>query len=470
MHRASSAASGSGGRRVLRAGTRLAAAGAAVALSLAAGTAAKAAPAIPHPVPGPGHHHFPAAVSRVGSARTLPERVKRVEQAMQSSASGLQQAYDVAPLFAKHIDGTGLTIATLVAFGDKSAQRYLDQYDADNGLPAATVQTIAPEGAVPACTDKGVDTYDCDSWGGETDLDISMIHTLAPGAKILIIATPVSETEGITGFPELLAAMDYTVGHHLADVISMSLGTPEDDFAGPAQLHSLDGHFKNATDHGVTVLASSGDDGADGMHLDGTTPWGRRVVSFPADESFVTAVGGTVLSLDGNGDGRRTRPDALWPQSGGGVSHEFGVPAWQHQSAAATRAGGRSLPDITMEGVSGTSESAPLMAAVVGLADQAARHDLGLINPALYAMGPRGRRAGIVDVTSGCNSTAKVTGFCAGTGFDIASGWGTVDAATFVPALVAASRPGGGAGAGADVGAYAEAQAQAQARAQTGRG
>ena len=441
MHRASS---GLDERRAFRTGARLAAVGAAVGLSLAVGVAAKAAPggptapvSIPHPAPGPGHHHFSAAVSRVGAAATIPERVARVQQALQSSAAGLQRAYDVAPLFAGHIDGTGLTIATLVSFGDKSAQSYLDQYDAANGLPAATVQTIEPAGAVPACTDPGVNTDDCRGWRGETDLDISMIHTLAPGAKILIIATPVSETEGITGFPEMMTAMDYTVAHHLAGVISLSLGTPEDDFTSSAQLHDLDSHFKNAADNGVTVLSSAGDDGADGVRLDGTTPWGKRVASFPADEPYVTAVGGTVLSLDGTGN--RRRPDVLWPQSGGGVSHEFGVPGWQRSTAAATGAAGRALPDITMEGISGTSESSPLMAALVGLADQSAGRNLGLINPALYAMGPKGKGSGIVDVTSGCNSTATVIGYCAGTGYDIVSGWGTVDAAAFVPALVAAS-------------------------------
>jgi subtilase family serine protease len=411
-------------------------------MSLAVGVTAKATPgSTPRPVPGPGHHHFSATASRVGAAATIPDRVARVEQALQSSSSGLQQAYDVAPLFANHIDGTGLTIATLVSFGDKSAQSYLDQYDASNGLPAATVQTIEPAGAVPACTDPGVNTSDCDSWGGETDLDISMIHTLAPGARILIIATPVSETQGITGFPEMMTAMDYTVANHLANVISMSLGTPEDDFTSSTQLHDLDSHFKNATDNGVTVLASSGDDGADGTQVDGSTPWGRRVVSFPADESYVTAVGGTVLSLDGNGN--RTRPDVLWSSSGGGVSHDFGIPAWQQSTATATGATGRALPDITMEGTSGTSEASPLMAAIVGLADQSAGRNLGLINPALYAVGSHGTSSGIVDVTSGCNSTGTVTGYCAGTGYDIVSGWGTIDAAKFVPALVAASNQTG---------------------------
>ncbi|WP_194919340.1 putative Ig domain-containing protein [Catenulispora rubra] len=440
MHRA---LSGFGKRRMVRFGATLAALASAGALTLS-GAAAQAAPSGgPHPQPHPGRtgHHFSDAAIRVGAASTPTARADAAMQALSSSPSGLQKAYDVAPLFAQHIDGTGLTIATLVSFGDKNAQAYIDSYDSQNGLPATTIQTIEPAGAVPGCNDPGVDTATCNSWGGETDLDITMIHTLAPGAKIMIIATPVAEVQGLSGFPEMMTAMDYTVTNKLANVISMSLGTPEDDFTTSAELHNLDSHFKAATDAGTTVLASTGDDGADGLKADNSTYWGKRVASFPADETYVTAVGGTVLSL--NSSGTRTKPDVLWTNSGGGVSHEFGIPTWQQNTAAATGATGRSLPDITLEGTSGTSESSPLMAALVGLADQSAGHGLGLINPALYAIGPNGTASGIVDVTGGCNSTSSVVGYCAGTGFDIVSGWGTVDAAKFVPALVAASGSSG---------------------------
>jgi hypothetical protein len=62
-----------------------------------------------------------------------------------------------------------------------------------------------------------------------------------------------------------------------------------------------------------------------------------------------------------------------------------------------------------------------------------------LINPGLYLLGALGQHGqhgtGIVDVTSGNNSFAGVTGFDAGNGYDLASGWGTIDAAKFVPAL-----------------------------------
>jgi hypothetical protein len=50
----------------------------------------------------------------------------------------------------------------------------------------------------------------------------------------------------------------------------------------------------------------------------------------------------------------------------------------------------------------------------------------------------------VADVVTGDNSfsngTVSVTGFTAAKGFDVASGWGTIDASKFVPALALASR------------------------------
>ncbi|HTQ90596.1 MAG TPA: hypothetical protein VMK84_14025, partial [Streptosporangiaceae bacterium] len=66
-------------------------------------------------------------------------------------------------------------------------------------------------------------------------------------------------------------------------------------------------------------------------------------------------------------------------------------------------------------------------------------HRLGLINPGLYLLGALSRHGshgtGIVDVTSGNNTFGGVTGFDAVRGYDLASGWGTINAAKFVRAL-----------------------------------
>ena len=93
--------------------------------------------------------------------------------------------------------------------------------------------------------------------------------------------------------------------------------------------------------------------------------------------------------------------------------------------------------------IGGTSEASPIFSGIVALADQVAGHRLGLINPALYALGTAARHGvpgtGLVDITSGDNSFAGVTGYPATAGYDLASGWGTIDAAKFVPALARAA-------------------------------
>jgi hypothetical protein len=107
----------------------------------------------------------------------------------------------------------------------------------------------------------------------------------------------------------------------------------------------------------------------------------------------------------------------------------------------------RSLPDITMDAQDGTSEAAPLFAGVLALATQSNDGNVGPINNVLYDdLGPAGSTDGISDVVSGNESaetpdgTVTVPGYTAGTGFDIASGWGTIYAPTFVPSLVAATQ------------------------------
>src|SRR5262249_58292498 len=91
------------------------------------------------------------------------------------------------------------------------------------------------------------------------------------------------------------------------------------------------------------------------------------------------------------------------------------------------------------------------------------RAKVGRVNRVLYrVLGPGGARAGIADVVKGDNSvttpdgkTVIVPGFTAGRGFDVASGWGALNAARFVPALAAATAA-----------SHQDQAARAQARAQ----
>jgi subtilase family serine protease len=212
----------------------------------------------------------------------------------------------------------------------------------------------------------------------------------------------------------------------------------------------------------VTVLAGSGDEGATNFESDGATLYPYRVNSWPSSDPLVTSVGGTMLDLNNAGD--KLAPDTVWNDgfgaSGGGYSAVFPRPLYQigvagvvgHQRGTAdismtAAVNGGAWVYLSFAGhdgpgwyiVGGTSEATPIMAGVVALADQQAGHRLGLINPALCALGALQQagvpRTGIVSVTSGNNTFAGVTGFNAAPGYNLATGWGTIDAAKFVPAL-----------------------------------
>jgi subtilase family serine protease len=127
-----------------------------------------------------------------------------------------------------------------------------------------------------------------------------------------------------------------------------------------------------------------------------------------------------------------------------GLSQIYSRPSWQSGVKSITGSTMRAYPDLSMHGTSGTSEAAPLFLGVIALAVELNHgHDLGNIDSALYrVLGPAGLKDGIQDVTTGNDTQTndQVPGYQAGTGYDIASGWGTVnDVSVFVPALVKAA-------------------------------
>jgi subtilase family serine protease len=374
---------------------------------------------------------FSQAALRVGAGRTPAERARIMARVTPDLPLEVT-AYHVKPLWKKGITGKGTSIATIVSFGDPDIQDVIDNYDQTYGLPKAHVTILAPVGD-PSCPPGQEST--CAGWKGETDLDIEMFHAMAPQAHLYVVATPVAETLGLHGFPKMMKAIDYIVKRHIVDVISMSLSATEETFKSPAQIKSLDPTFRRAKAAGIPIMAASGDDGATGP-MKGGGDYDHRVVGWPASDPLVTAVGGTALHFV---NGRRTEPDTLVQFSGGGLSHVYKRPSWQDGVKNITKSKMRSMPDITMEGVRGTSQSSPLFAGVLALATQLnSGKPLGYLNPVLYAMGPAGTKKGFVDVTTGNNDWQGVKGYDCKKGWDIPSSYGTLDAATFVPALVKA--------------------------------
>ena len=196
-------------------------------------------------------------------------------------------------------------------------------------------------------------------WAQETSLDVEYSHAIAPDANILLVETPVAETLGVTGFPQIIAAENYVIDHHLGDVITQSFAAPEPTFANAAQIEHLRSAYKNAAANGVTVLAGAGDAGSSGaktLSAQGfaETYYLHRVAEWPADDPLVTGVGGLELFLDAKGN--PTQPPAVWNDtalfgspaaSGGGLSTVFSRPSYQN-SVKSTVGSSRGFPDISM--------------------------------------------------------------------------------------------------------------------------
>jgi subtilase family serine protease len=379
----------------------------------------------------------------------------------------IQQAYGLPSLFSRGITGQGTTIAILELYGSPSIANDLAVFDAEFGLPAPpSLKVIQPAGQVPVYSTANSGMV---SWAMETTLDVEYAHAVAPGASIVLAQTPPSTDAGTLGMPRFVAAEEYILTHYHADVISQSFTTTEQALPSQAAVEALSGVYAEAAAKNVTVVTSSGDSGAAGTGLDGSAYYLHPVISYPAGDPLVTTVGGTELHLDASGN--RTAADSVWNDggsqplaSGGGKSVLFARPAYQ-DAVRNVVGSARGVPDVSMSAAcsapvaiylsdtsrssgwypaSGTSEAAPLFAGIVALADQLAGHPLGLVNPALYELSAE-HAGGIVDVTSGSNTvsfyqgggTRTVTGYGARSGYSLAAGVGTVDAARFVPELAA---------------------------------
>ena len=425
-------------------------------------------------------------VIHIGRARAVPPTTADCEQAYKVACyepGQIRQAYDLPALYAQGVNGQGTTIVIVDSYGSPTIAHDLGVFDRTFSLPAPpSFRIIRPVGQVPAYNPANSNMV---GWAEETTLDVEYAHTIAPGANLLLVETPVPETEGVHGFPQIVAAEEYVLKHYHADVISQSFSATEQTFPSLAAVQALRGAYQLAQRDHVTVLAASGDAGAADLKLDQTTYYPYPVTSWPDSDPLVTGVGGTQLHFTAQGqpaaptawndtyneaanefaDGN-TGPNPL--AGGGGLSVLFGRPSYQDgvRNVVGSR---RGVPDISMSAACngaadtystyrgapagwspacGTSEATPLFAGIVALADQVAGHPLGLINPALYRLAAEGA-PGIVDVTSGNNTVSfsqggsehTVLGFAATRGYDLATGLGTINAAYFVRELAFAATP-----------------------------
>jgi subtilase family serine protease len=321
--------------------------------------------------------------------------------------------YGLQNLYAAGDEGRGITVGVYELEPFNASD--IAAYQACMGT-SATVETEMVDGG--AGTGAG---------SGEAVTDIEDIIGLVPDATIRVYEGPQSGSGPYATY----AAM---VSDDAAKVISTSWGLCEAKL-GSASAQAENTLFAKAAVQGQTVLAASGDSGANDCAN------GTRAVDDPASQPYVTAVGAT--SAHGIAD---TVWDNTLGATGGGASTLWTRPAWQTSALAQTAVtcgtsgnACREVPDVSADGdpmsgyviyykgawrtVGGTSAAAPTVASLAALADaepSCAGHPVGFLNPALYA-----DAADFTDVTSGSNSFGGVLGYSAGAGYDMASGLGT---------------------------------------------
>ena len=394
----------------------------------------------------------------------------------------MRTAYGIAPLIANGSDGKGKTIVIVDAFQSPNIVQQLNTYDSFYGLPSlnglggapnpslGTFTQVAPDGLTPFV----VGDPDMTGWAEEISLDVLWAHAIAPGANIVLDLAKSDQD------PDIVSAVQYAVDHNLGDVISQSFGENEAciDPALTAAYHST---YAAATMKGMTIFASSGDNGAAQPTCDGSAL--VQAVSSPASDPLVTSVGGTELHAaryclaiappcsttpaPGTYEGELAWNEAAtgFGASGGGFSTVWSEPSYQQGTIHGGKQ--RAVPDVSYSAAvhhgaltylnipgipagfylfGGTSAGSPQWAAITAIADEIAGHDLGFINTALYHIGqaPPHYAAGFNDVTSGNNAIGTIAGFNAGTGWDPVTGLGSPIANQLIPMLIQFDSPGDG--------------------------
>lgn len=255
---------------------------------------------------------------------------------------------------------------------------------------------------------------------GEVQLDIEVIHAVAPGARIRCYFAANTDA----GF---LAAIKQAASE--CDVVSISWGQAESQWS-LASLGEFDKAFLAARKAGCIVFAAAGDSGS-------TDSTSADSVDFPASSPNVIGCGGTRLTVDASGT--RTA-EVAWNDNpttsatGGGISRHF--PGRQVPDVA-----GNADPNtgyqVQVDGqqfvIGGTSAVAPLYAGLVLLLCEAIAGPLGrrvdLLNTLLTNPGV------FYDVTAGNNG-----GYRAGVGRDDVTGLGVVDGSKLLAVLTSGNQ------------------------------
>jgi subtilase family serine protease len=317
----------------------------------------------------------------------------------------LQAHYGLTSLIKNGYNGKGQTIALVEGYGYADAESDANAAAKIFDLPAlnsSNFSVVYPEG-------KPVDpnAADLTGWTGEIALDIQSSHSIAPGAKILVVASAGQDNE------DQIASLQYIISNKLANTVSSSWENDSEILAGPAEENAFNAVLQKGAAAGISFQFSTGDGGDQGLG----TPVGD--VSLPSNSPYATAVGGTTILNDPAGSDQIVAGwgnnavylDSYGPfdpplqvgflgGAGGGESVFFTKPSWQKSLPGK----GRQVPDVSaladpytgfaivytvqgtqyaQAGIGGTSLASPIFTAIWAIADQYNGKPLGFAAPAI---------------------------------------------------------------------------------------
>ena len=360
-------------------------------------------------------------------------------------------AYDFTRLYNQGISGDGQSVGLLELDGYSSAD--ISAYMACFGGLHTTISNIPIDGFNGAPG----------SSAAEVELDMEMVLGLVPDLSNLRVY------EAANALPSYNDAWARIVSDHVP-VVSTSWVFCEEGAGMSNEIRQENIFFQAAAAQGQTILAASGDLGANGCYNPQTGANSQPAVDDPASQPYVTGVGGTTLHLNFDNS---YNYEQVWNDrsigngaSGGGISQVWAIPAWQQAPGVANAFtnGFREVPDVAINAdpqtgydvyctaggcanhgwmvIGGTSAAAPVWAALVALANEYALKVNGLmvgfLNPSLYdiAHGAYGSSYSqafhdVVPVQGAINNNDYVgTGntYPTASTYDLATGLGSFDA------------------------------------------
>jgi len=270
----------------------------------------------------------------------------------------------------------------------------------------------------------------------EVCLDVEWSSSIASAAKVRVYGVPGLDDVSLDAAYQQIYTDAINHPQLGLSVASFSYGGSE---GTAAQLNTDDALFAQLTSAGVTVFASSGDEGA----IVGAES--------PASDPNVTGVGGTSITL--NTTTGAVISENAWVDTGGNSSSFFTKPIWQTGTGVQGTVANRMVPDVAAPAdpntgclivynglsttVGGTSWSSPTWAGFCALMNQARLSNgetvLGALNPKIY---PLLGTACFRDIVNGQNG-----GNNAGIGYDMCTGVGVPVFPTLLQQLITVLTP-----------------------------